>query len=57
MMITFSQYELDDLLEIKEALEKEIEKRKAEDRNMAFEQEEIILEEQLEEWRDETLSI
>ena len=57
MMINFSYYELDDLYEIRDALNKEIEVKEAEQKNMAFEQEDMQLEEQLEEWRDETLSI
>lgn len=57
MMINFSYYELDDLLEIREALEEAIKKKTAEDMNLAYQQEDMQLEEQMEEWRDETLSI
>ena len=55
MMINFSYYELDDLYEIRDALNKEIEVKEAEQKNMAFEQEDMQLEESLEEWRDTTL--
>jgi hypothetical protein len=58
MMIDFSIYDdLDELLEIQKVLEDAIEKKKAEERNMAFEQEDMQLEESLEEFRDETLPI
>jgi hypothetical protein len=58
MMIDFSIYDdLDELLEIQKVLEDAIEKKKAEERNLAFEQEDMQLEEQLEEFRDETLPI
>lgn len=53
MMIDFSIYEdLDELLEIQKALEDAIEKKKAEERNLAFEQEDIQLEEAMEEFRE-----
>jgi FtsZ-binding cell division protein ZapB len=55
MMINFSYYELDDLYEIRDALKKAIEDQEAKQRNAAFEQEDMQLEEQLEEWRDTTL--
>lgn len=51
MMINFSYYELDDLLEIREALDEAIKKKQAEEQNLAYEQEEYKLEEQLEEWK------
>jgi hypothetical protein len=57
MMINFSYYELDDLYEIRDALKKAIEDQEAKQRNLAFEQEDMQLEESLEEFRDETLSI
>ncbi len=57
MMINFSYYELDDLYEIRDALKKAIEDQEAKQRNMAFEQEDMQLEESLEEFRDETLPI
>jgi hypothetical protein len=55
MMINFSYYELDDLLEIREALEEAIKKKTAEDMNLAYQQEDMQLEEAMEEWRDSNL--
>jgi hypothetical protein len=52
MMINFSYYELDDLLEIREALDEAIKKKEAEEKDLAFEQEDRQLEEGLEEFRD-----
>jgi hypothetical protein len=52
MMINFSYYELDDLLEIREALDEAIKKKQSEDMNMAYQQEDMQLEESLEEFRD-----
>jgi isocitrate/isopropylmalate dehydrogenase len=53
MMINFSYYELDDLLEIREALDEAIKKKQSEDMNLAYQQEDMQLEEQLEEFRDQ----
>jgi hypothetical protein len=52
MMINFSYYELDDLLEIREALDEAIKKKQSEDMNMAYQQEDMQLEEAMEEFRD-----
>jgi hypothetical protein len=52
MMINFSYYELDDLLEIREALDEAIKKKTAEDMNLAYQQEEMQLEEAMEEFRE-----
>lgn len=54
-MINFSYYELDDLLEIREALDEAIKKKTAEDMNSAYEQEDMQLEESLEEWKESQL--
>jgi hypothetical protein len=53
MMITLSQYDLDELYEIRDALNKEIEDKEDKLRDQAFEQENIQLEEGLEEFRSE----
>jgi FtsZ-binding cell division protein ZapB len=55
MMFDFSQYDLDELYEAKDALEKEIQDKEFKLRDIAFEQEDMQLEEQLEEWRDSQL--
>jgi hypothetical protein len=47
MMINFSYYELDDLLEIREALDEAIKKKQSEDMNLAYQQEDMQLEESL----------
>jgi len=52
MMITLSQYDLDELYEIRDALNKEIEDKEDKLRDQAFEQENIKLEEGLEEFRE-----
>ena len=52
MMITISQYDLDELYEIRDALNKEIEDKEDKLRDQAFEQEEMQLEEAMEEFRE-----
>ena len=51
MMITLSQYDLDELYEIRDALNKEIEDKEDKLRDQAFEQEDMQLEEAMEEFR------
>lgn len=55
MMIDFSSYDLEELYEIKDALNKEIQEQEFKLRDIQFEQEERQLETDLEEWRDSTL--
>jgi hypothetical protein len=52
MMITLSQYDLDELYEIRDALNKEIEDKEDKLRDVQYEQEEYKLEEQREEFRE-----
>lgn len=52
MMFDYSQYELDELYEARDALNKEIQEQEFKLRDIQFEQEDMQLEEQLEEWRD-----
>jgi FtsZ-binding cell division protein ZapB len=51
MMITLSQYDLDELYEIRDALNKEIEDKEDKLRDQAFEQEEMQLEDEREEYK------
>lgn len=51
MMIDFSSYDLEELYEIKDALNKEIQDQEFKLRDIQFEQEDMQLEEALEEYR------
>ena len=51
MMITLSQYDLDELYEIRDAVNKEIADKEDKLRDQAFEQEDMQLEDEMEEFR------
>ena len=53
MMFDFSQYELDELYEARDALNKEIQEQEFKLRDVQFEQEDMQLEEAMEEFRDQ----
>jgi len=53
MMFDYSQYELDELYEARDALNKEIQEQEFKLRDIQYEQEEYKLEEQREEFRYE----